>query len=106
MMQVDKDGNFTKPDLITISELLAMNDLQINLPKPVLEADVGACLKDCKLNIANTSYVFNHKDEYYVIINPNDSQKPVLEIEVGHSTRFYKSDGSYHFDIDSMRYND
>lgn len=106
MIQVDKDGNFTKPDLITIFELLAMNGLQINLPKPVLEAEVDACLKNCKLNITNTSYVFNHKDEYYVIIKPNDSQKPVLEIEVGHSTRFYKSDGSYHFDIDSMRYND
>ena len=105
MIRADKDGNCTRPDLITISELLSMNDLEIDLPKPELEAKVDACLKECELNITNISYIFNHKDEYYVVIYPKDSQKPIIEIEVGHSIRFYKSDGSYHFDINSL-YND
>lgn len=96
-IRVDSEGNFTSPDLITISDLLKIHSLEIDLPKPVLDAEVDACLKSSIFTKIDDKYEFKF-DDYSVIINPNDSERTILELEGDHIPRYFSLDGSYHID--------
>lgn len=97
MIQVDSEGNFSSPDLITISDLLKIHDLEIHLPKQVLDAEVDACLKSSTFTKINDKYEFKF-EEYSVIINPNDSERTILELEGDRIPRYFSLDGSHHID--------
>lgn len=98
MIRVDKDGNFSHPpDLIRISDLLNIHNLKIDLPNQLLDAEVDACLNLSIFTKINNKYEFK-VDDYSVVIDPNDSEKPILEIEEGHIPAYYSWDGSYCID--------
>lgn len=96
-IRVDSEGNFTSPDLITISDLLKIHELEIDLPKQVLDAEVDACLKSSTFTKINDKYVFKF-DDYSVIIDSNDSERIILELEGDHAPVYFSLDGSYHID--------
>ncbi len=96
-LRVDSNGNFTSPDLIKISDLLKIHDLEIDLPKQVLDAEVDVCLKESTFAKIRGKYEFKFED-YSVIIDPDDSEKTILELEGNHIPRYYSLDGSYHID--------
>lgn len=96
-IRVDSEGNFTSPDLITISDLLKIHELEIDLPQQVLDAEVDVCLKSSTFTKINDKYEFKF-DDYSVIINPNDSERTILELEGNHTPAYFSWDGSYHID--------
>lgn len=96
-LRVDSNGNFTSPDLIKISDLLKTHDLEIDLPKQILDAEVDACLIESTFAKIRGKYEFKYED-YSVIIDPNDSERTILELEGNHTPAYYSWDGSYHID--------
>jgi hypothetical protein len=84
----------SKLDLINISELLEIFDLDLNLPNEVLNAKVDACLKLAKLNVGNDSYEFKY-DDYIVRIYPSES-RPIFVEETGKDAPcfYYNSKGN------------
>ena len=66
--------DISSPDLITISDLLKIHDLEIDLPKQVLDAEVDVCLKESTFAKIRGKYEFKFED-YSVIIDPDDSEK-------------------------------
>ena len=96
-IRVDSEGNFTSPVLITISDLLKIHELEIDLPQQVLDAEVDVCLKSSTFTKINDKYEFKF-DDYSVIINPNDSERTILELEGNHTPAYFSWDGSYHID--------
>lgn len=81
-------------DLINISELLEIFNLDLDLPDDILNAEFGACLKSSKLNVNDNSYEFKYKD-YIVRIYPSESRPAIVE-ETGKDAPcfFYNSEGN------------
>ena len=71
--------------------------MEIDLPQQVLDAEVDVCLKSSTFTKINDKYEFKF-DDYSVIINPNDSERTILELEGNHTPAYFSWDGSYHID--------
>ena len=65
-------------NLMKISELLSLFNLDLNLSQAVLDLDVDSCLAGSELTIKNEKHTFKFED-YSLIINPSNFNYTVIE---------------------------